>query len=229
MIILASLPMCGARASSAAGCSSPLPGAPLAHAGPRHASRRRRRRGGPARVSSTIPTFLFARNPDRVHVPENRRANFRPAGRDIGDARLALYRDTWRLFEQQPVFGWGWHSFQYVFPRVQSSEFKMQNEQRLKSVFTDAHNDWLQWLAELGLVGALLGLGALVGVARAASARCWGMSPSFEILAGLGCLGLLACVDFPFACPAIVVTAWTLLATAAGIACRRELQVPRSA
>jgi hypothetical protein len=53
------------------------------------------------------------------------------------------------------------------------------------------------------------------------------MSPSFEILAGLGCLGLLALVDFPFACPAIVVTASTLLAVAAGIACRRERRAPQ--
>jgi O-antigen ligase len=232
LFILASLPMSGARASSSAGLLLALVLA--VRLVPTQGSKWARYRGVAVSAALVLGlvgamTILFAKDPMRVMFQKTSRQISDLQGGNIADARLVLYRDTWRLFEQQPVFGWGWRSFQYVFPRVQSSEFKMQNEQRLPSVFTDAHNDWLQWLAELGLVGALLGLGALVGVARAASARCWGMSPSFEILAGLGCLGLLACVDFPFACPAIVVTASTLLATAAGIACRRELQVPRSA
>jgi O-antigen ligase len=227
VFILASLPMSGARASSAAGMLLALILAVRLLT--RQGSKRTRCRG--AAVSAALllglagaTTLLFATGPMRFMFRKTSEQFSAMHDGSIGDARLPVYRDTWRLFEQQPVFGWGWRSFQYVFPRVQSSEFRMQNEQRSPSVFLDAHNDWLQWLAELGLVGALLGLAALVGVARAASARWWRLSPSFEILAGLGCLGLLACVDFPFTCPAIVVTASTLLATAAGVACRREVQ-----
>jgi O-antigen ligase len=122
------------------------------------------------------------------------------------------------------VYGWGWHSFRYAFRRVQSFDAKMENEQKVASVFLDAHNDWLQLLTELGLVGAALAGATLAGIGRVASFRWWRLSPSFEIAAGFLCLCLLALVDFPFACPAVVVTAWTLLMTGAAIASDRELQ-----
>lgn len=225
MIILISLPLSGARASSAAG-------AVLALAIALRFALRRRTHGnrGLAAVAVaaaliallTIPTFFFARNPADFMARKTAAQIADLRGGGIGDARLPVYRDTWRLFLQQPVFGWGWHSYRYAFRRVQSFDFMMQTEQKEKSVLLNAHNDWLQLLAELGLVGAALSAGAILGIARIASRRWWGLSPSFEILAGLGCLCLLACVDFPFACPAIVVTAWTLLAVGAGIAFDRE-------
>ncbi len=143
----------------------------------------------------------------------------------LGEMRLPLYRDTWKLVEQRPIFGWGWHSFRYAFRQVQSFDARMENEQKAPSVFLDAHNDWLQLLAELGLMGGALGIATLVGIARTASARQWQLSPAFEITLGVGCVGLLALVDFPFACPAVVVTAWALLLTGAAIAFDRTRPV----
>ncbi|HVS53804.1 MAG TPA: O-antigen ligase family protein [Opitutaceae bacterium] len=141
----------------------------------------------------------------------------------VADWRLPLYRDAWKLFEAEPVYGWGWHSFRYAFRRVQSFDAKMENEQKVPSLFLDAHDDWLQLLTELGLVGAALAVATMIGVGRAAGSRWWRLSPSLELATGFGCVGLLALVDFPFACPAVVVSAWTLLMAAAAIACDREL------
>jgi O-antigen ligase len=230
LFILISLPMSGARASSAVGAVLAIIVA--LRLLPRRGTATRRGLIAAAFTVAVIGlittmTFFFAREPAdfMVRKTATQLADLRTGG--IGDARLPVYQETWELFLQQPVFGWGWHSYRYAFRRVQMFEFKMQTEQKEMSVFLDAHNDWLQLLAELGLVGALLGLASLVGVARVAAGCWWRMSPSFEILAGLGCLGLLALVDFPFACPAIVVTASTLLAAAAGIACRRERRAPQ--
>jgi O-antigen ligase len=231
LLILISLPISGARASSAAGALLALVVA--IRLLPRRVTTGRR--SLVAGISAAVAigllaamTFFFARNPADFMARKTAAqfADLRTGG--IGDARLPVYRETWKLFLRQPVFGWGWHSYRYAFRRVQEYEFKMQTEQQEKSVLLDAHNDWLQLLAELGLVGAALSAATFVGLARIASRGWWRLSPSFEILAGLGCLGLLACVDFPFACPAIIVTAWTLLAVGAGIACDREWRQARA-
>lgn len=145
-------------------------------------------------------------------------------GGSFADARLPVYRDTLRLFAAEPVFGSGWHSFRYAFRRIQTVSVRLQNEQRVDAVFLDAHNDWLQLLAELGLVGGALALGTFFGIARAAKRKRWALSPTVELVAGAGCVALLACLDFPFACPAIIVTWWALLMTGAAIAFDREQQ-----
>lgn len=146
-------------------------------------------------------------------------ANLRGGG--FADARLPVYRDTIKLWLEAPVYGWGWHSYRYAFRRVQSISARMQNEQRVDSVFLDAHNDWLQLLAELGLVGAALTGAATIGIARTARWREWMRTPSFELAAGAGCIGILALVDFPFACPVVILTWWTVLMIGAAIAFER--------
>lgn len=152
----------------------------------------------------------------------NQLADVRAGG--VGDARARVYKDTWHLFLQHPVYGSGWHSFAHAFRLVQTFEYRLQTEQKIPTIFFEAHNDWLQLLAELGLVGAGLSLAAILGIAHAAPLREWRRSPVFELMTGVGGVGLMACVDFPFACPAVVVTVWTLTMTAAAIAYDRRRQ-----
>ncbi|WP_158277643.1 O-antigen ligase family protein [Opitutus sp. ER46] len=229
VLILASIPVSGGRASLAAGLIIAL-GLALRFV-PRqlHLSARLRRSAitvAAALLVLTGATLWLAR--DRIHFWSNKTAGqyqeIQSGG--IGDARLAVYRQTWDLFLEKPVYGWGWQSFRYAFRSVQSFDYKMENEQREASVFLDAHNDWLQRLAELGLVGATLSVATLVGLARLALRQHWLLSPSAEIVIGLVGLAALACVDFPFACPAIVVTGWMLLSVAAGIAHQRSERFP---
>jgi O-antigen ligase len=224
LILLVTLPMSGARASMLAGYCLTLF---LAVRVVPQSARRHARRWRTLSVCAAFAilggaTLWVAR--DRLEFlfrkTSNQLAELHAGG--MGDARLAIDRETWRLFLARPVFGWGWQSFRYVFRRDQTFDLRMQNEQKTKTQVRDAHNDWLQLLAELGLLGAVLSLLTLRGWRRAASTSSWRRSPSSELVAGAACVGLLACIDFPFACPAIVVTWWSLVATAAGIAHDRD-------
>ncbi len=135
----------------------------------------------------------------------------------IGDARFVIARDTWRLIREKPIFGWGWQSFQYAYPRVSSPIPRMHERQPFMAV-VDAHNDWLQLLAELGIVGTALALAVIAGWMRWAPTSAWLRSPSRELLLAFGALALLAVVDFPLANPAVVLTAALLLSIGAELA-----------
>lgn len=226
LLIAATLPLSGARASLGAGILLMMVIAARS-VSPRAGGRRRRRLAPVAVVAAALLMGLITHwlAQDRVSalITKTSTQIREVSSGGIGDARLPVYRTTWDLFQQRPVFGWGWQSFRYIFRQVQPDDYKLQNEQRTASVVLDAHNDWLQRLMELGLVGAVLSLATLIAIARITLRHYWLMTPSFEILVGLGCLALIALVDFPFACPAVVITAWTELALAAGIAYDRDL------
>lgn len=118
--------------------------------------------------------------------------------------RAVLYGDTWRMARDRLAFGWGMASY----PRV----FYLYNSQRpgidrLPSLYFDAHSDWLQSVAELGLVGTLLlGLQGLVPLASLAGHRL-GLLPCY-LLAGCALILLYAWVEFPFGNPAVVFAWW---------------------
>ena len=80
-------------------------------------------------------------------------------------ARAALYRDTWRMARSRPWFGWGMASYPYVFMIYNTQE--PNRVDHLPVFYSAAHSDWLQALAEHGLVGTvLLGCCALVPLVR---------------------------------------------------------------
>jgi O-antigen ligase len=61
--------------------------------------------------------------------------------------RAAMRQDTWRLFLDHPILGTGLGTFEMVYPPYDSAyDGKIVNH---------AHNDYLEALAETGLVGAL--------------------------------------------------------------------------
>ena len=65
-----------------------------------------------------------------------------------GDIRLRIWPDTLMMIGQQPWLGWGAGSYQWVFP-----QFRTMSEQLL---FNYAHNEYLHFAADYGLVGLLL-------------------------------------------------------------------------
>lgn len=77
-----------------------------------------------------------------------------------GGTRLRIDRDTLRMFAERPMMGWGLGVFADVYPRFRSfySEFQVNA----------AHNDYLQFLAETGLMGFLILLWFLFTVYRSA-------------------------------------------------------------
>lgn len=119
-------------------------------------------------------------------------------------SRLTLYRDTWTMAAEKPWFGWGLESYAHVF--------RIYNTQRAAELwvwipfYAEAHNDWLQSLAETGFVGTgllvLLGLLPLLAVPWR---RVESVLPRY-LLAGCAIILLYAWVEFPFANPAVVLT-----------------------
>ena len=72
------------------------------------------------------------------------------------EQREALTKDTMKMFGDYTISGVGVGDFQFAFPKYQNSAlFK-------KSYVRFAHNDWVQFLSEAGIVGMAL---LLVGIA----------------------------------------------------------------
>lgn len=121
--------------------------------------------------------------------------------------RLTLYHDTWRMTQAKPWFGWGLESYGHVF--------RLFNSQRSGDwtwipYYAEAHNDWLQALAEVGFVGT--SLLALLLLLPLLSFR-WGRAcPLLSRYLLGGCLLLLAYawLEFPFVNPAVMLTFATI-------------------
>ncbi len=132
------------------------------------------------------------------------------------DTRLALYRDTWRMAQDKPWFGWGLESYAHAF-QIYNTQRPVEKVFRQR-FYTEAHNDWLQSLAESGFIGT--GLLVLLGVLPVASAhwrRVESRLPRY-LLAGCALVLLYAWVEFPFANPSVILAFWTALYAAAAYA-----------
>jgi O-antigen ligase len=119
-------------------------------------------------------------------------------------SRLVLYGDTWRMAAEKPWFGWGLESYGRVFP--------LFNTQRPVEpwfpapVYREAHNDWLQSLAEVGFVGTgLLVLQVILPLLAVPWRRAGSVIP-YYLLAGAALVTGYAWLEFPFANPTVVLT-----------------------
>jgi len=124
-----------------------------------------------------------------------------------GEGRAPIWANTLRLIAAYPVFGCGMGNYETAFLRYQSVEVDRD--------FTYAHNDYLEFASELGLVGFLILGGLMLAIfssAFRASAR--GLDINTRYL-GLGCVGALTAIsihsmtDFNMYIPAnALVLAW---------------------
>jgi putative inorganic carbon (HCO3(-)) transporter len=98
-------------------------------------------------------TFLFLAPNQLVQ----RFARIVDEGEEVSsEGRFELWRETTRLIRAYPVFGCGLGGYESAFPEYEVSEPLLSVDY--------AHNDYLQLLAELGVVGAsiLLAAGAII-------------------------------------------------------------------
>ncbi len=108
--------------------------------------------------------------------------------------RTAMVKDTWRIFLDHPWVGTGLGTLAVVYPRYESFyDGKVVNH---------AHNDYVELLAETGVIGGLCCLLFVVLLARSALARLKAPRNSLDLALHLGavvaCGGLLvhSLVDF---------------------------------
>jgi len=132
-------------------------------------------------------------------------AQLAPGAREATVAsRLTLYRDTWRMAAEKPWFGWGLESYAHVF-RIFNSQRAVERWVWIP-FYAEAHNDWLQSLAEVGFVGtSLLALLVLLPLRAVSWRRVQSTVPRY-LLTGCGLVLLYAWVEFPFANPAVMLT-----------------------
>jgi O-antigen ligase len=130
----------------------------------------------------------------------------------VGAGRATLYRDTWRMAAAKPWFGWGLESYARVF--------RIYNTQRTVETwiwipfYAEAHNDWLQSLAEVGFVGTtLLALLLLLPLLSARWKHLSAVLPRY-LLGGCVLILLYAWLEFPFANPAVMLTFATIFFSA---------------
>jgi O-antigen ligase len=122
--------------------------------------------------------------------------------------RYYLWKDTFTMFLDKPLFGHGLGSFRALHPLYQSAEYKREREaglasahRKLKPLTEHSHNDFLQYLAEIGVVGVgLLLLVPTLGLWRIRK-RLFSNSPDWALV---GCMlfGLYSLLDFPTRTPA---------------------------
>jgi O-antigen ligase len=119
-------------------------------------------------------------------------------------SRAQLYADTWRMAAEKPWFGWGLGTYATVF-QIFNQQVSVEG---WVPFYAQAHSDWLQALAEVGVVGtALIVLMAAVPLALLRRLGRLGSVPGY-LLAGCGLLALYAVVEFPFANPAVMEAFW---------------------
>jgi O-antigen ligase len=101
--------------------------------------------------------------------------------------RLKIDSDGLRMFAKKPVFGWGLGSFPVVYPHF-------------RTFYTDkftnhAHNDYLQFLVETGLLGFATALWFIFALYRAALKKIEGwqsdLNGATALAALIACTGIL--------------------------------------
>jgi O-antigen ligase len=117
-----------------------------------------------------------------------------------GDIRLSINRNTLHMFAKRPALGWGLGTFDSVYPEFRSFYTRFRVD--------EAHNDYLQLLAETGVVGFATAVWFLIVVIRPALQKSRGWPSDVNGIAAVASLvaisGILvhSLVDFNLEIPA---------------------------
>ena len=130
-----------------------------------------------------------------------------------GGTRLAIDRDCLRMALKRPFLGWGLGTFPVVYPQFRG----------FYSTFfiNEAHNDYLQLLAETGLAGFLIAAWFLIALFRRAGSKLQNWTETANgavtVAALVGCVGILvhSALDFNLQIPANAALFYVLCAIAA--------------
>jgi O-antigen ligase len=130
-----------------------------------------------------------------------------------GGTRINIDRDCFRMWWARPILGWGLGTFPTAYPQFRSFYTTF--------FVNEAHNDYLQLLAETGLIGFGIAVWFLMITFRRAWAKLdnWteSVNGSLTVAALLGCIGILvhSFFDFNLQIPANAALFYVLCAIAA--------------
>jgi O-antigen ligase len=129
------------------------------------------------------------------------------------DVRYYINRDGVRMFQRKPIMGWGLGSFPIVYPQFRTFYTNF--------FINEAHNDYLQLLVEMGLLGFAVMVWFMVTLFRTAIKKIgnWTgeMSGALTLACLLGLSGILvhSSVDFNLQIPANAALFYVLCTVAA--------------
>lgn len=121
-------------------------------------------------------------------------------GEISGGTRLSIDRDGIQMFRHRPILGWGLGAFPVVYPQFRTFYTNF--------FVNEAHNDYVQLLAEMGILGFSVMLWFLIVLCRRASRKIgdWTreVSGAATLACTLGIVGILvhSLVDFNLQIPA---------------------------
>lgn len=170
-----------------------------------------------AAVAGALGLYAFLIQPQQIESAGSRTSSdyeLLLAEDDI-NMRLLPYRDTWAMFLDAPVLGWGLGSFRYVWPHYAGPEYLYRRRDGVHVPTMEfAHTDWLQYTAELGLVGlALLLAGGTAGLGHLLQGD---LNPvSNAVLSGVGGVFVVAAFEFPLSNPCVFLQ-FCIMAAAGG-------------
>lgn len=121
--------------------------------------------------------------------------------------RQLATKATMDMASESTTFGHGAGSFRFLFPRYQQQYSSIYLEGPRRLFWEYAHNDYAQFIAEMGLVGAALAM--LVVLAIVIATWQVNLVSQFGLLLMLGGPALVAAtaaVDFPLHNPAVLLT-----------------------
>ncbi len=152
------------------------------------------------------------------------------------DARTLCTKITWKMAQEEPVFGWGAGSWRYIFPMYQKSYprifYTHYNKRKGwvgRKFFKEAHNDVVQFFFELGIVGSsLLLFGFLYWIFSLLFRSGGNFFSALAVLLGMAMAFGHAFVEFIFQSPAYWLAFNGLLCVAAKLLALERERVYRS-
>ena len=130
--------------------------------------------------------------------------------------RVLSTKATLDMANDRILYGWGAGSFRYIFPIYQSNYEKIWYAKKHwkrgwegRKVYNYAHNDWIQFFAEYGIVGCVfLALLFLFLLFYLLSCTKLGLEMGAFLNVGIGIIFLFNFTDFIFSSPAFWLAFW---------------------
>lgn len=94
---------------------------------------------------------------------------------DVKQTHTLIWKDVLKMWKAHKIFGTGYGTFHIEFPQYASEELKKVFPQESRIV-NDAHNEYLQILAETGLVGFLIFISMIVVFYLSSLKNFWALS-----------------------------------------------------
>ena len=148
-------------------------------------------------------------------------------GEISGGVRLSIAKDGIRMFTHRPVLGWGLGTFPVAYPQFRSFYTNF--------VVNEAHNDYVQLLSEMGVLGFGIMLWYLLLVFRQAQRKISNWTTQVTGAATLACtlgvIGILvhSFVDFNLQIPSNAALFYVFCSIAAGPPLLQRIRKPQPA